>query len=160
MRKACIAIFMAVLLVLGQVSVFAAPEVVTPGALGNSTDLIAVTKPKNQKDSTFDSSYIISGYGRIGTSVSFYVYSSADDVYKKIYNTTQVVDSNGNVQDVLIPSEIKIGSSGLFLNTVSLTQGDNDILVRAENGESVQYLKLLITKYNYNLIDFIKSLTN
>ena len=46
------------------------------------------------------------------------------------------------------------------MSTISLNQGANDILVRAENADKVQLMKLSLTKYSYNLFDIIKSLTD
>lgn len=160
MRKVCIAFLLLAVLLVSQISAFAAPDTIEAGVVGNSNDLVVVTKPKNQKDSTFDSSYIISGYGKEGTEVSFYMYSSDEGLYKRIFNNTQYVDAEGVVQNALTAAEVKIGASGLFINTVALNQGVNDILVRAENGDNVQLMKLSITKYSYNLFDIIKSLTN
>ncbi len=160
MRKVCIAALLLLVLLVGQLSVFAAPDTITEGTIGNSNDLVVVTKPKNQKDSTFDSFYIVSGYGKEGTVVSFYIYSADEGLYKRILNETQYIDESGVKQTAKVPSEVKIGASGLFINTVALTQGVNDILVRAEKDENVQLMKLSITKYGYNLFDIIKSLTN
>lgn len=160
MRKVCIAVLMLAVLLVGQLSVLAAPDTIEAGAVGNSNELVVVTKPKNQKDSTFDSSYIVSGYGKEGTEVGFYLYSAEDGIYKRMLTDIQYVAADGSVQKSKVPVEVKIGASGLFINTVSLNQGINDILIRAEKGEAVQLMKLSITKYSYNLFDIIKSLTN
>lgn len=160
MRKVCIAVLMLAVLLVGQLSVFAAPDTVAVDAVGNANDLVAVTKPKNQKDSTFDSSYIVSGYGKEGAQVSFYLYSGEDAVYKRIMNDIQYVSTDGTVQTAKVPAEVKVGASGLFINTVSLNQGANDILLYAEKNDKVQLMKLSITKYSYNLFDIIKSLTD
>jgi uncharacterized protein YxeA len=160
MRKVCIAILMLAVLLTSQLCVWAAPDTITADAVGNSNSLVAVTKPKNQKDSTFDSAYIISGYGKEGTTVTLYAYSSDEDVYKKILNETQYIDAEGAIKTAQTAAEVKVGASGLFMNTISLNQGANDILVRAENEDKIQLMKLSITKYSYNLFDIIKSLTN
>ncbi len=160
MRKACIAVLMLVVLLMCQVSVFASPDTVGADDVGNSSELIVVTKPKNQKDSTFDSSYIISGYGKEGTTVGLYAYSTDEGIYKKIFNETQFVDEAGVTQNVATPVEVKIGTSGLFMNAVTLNQGANGILLRAENGDKIQMMKISLTRYGYNLFDIIKSLTN
>ncbi|MDO4744216.1 MAG: hypothetical protein Q4A86_02405 [Clostridia bacterium] len=159
MRKVCIAILMLAILLTSQLCVLAAPDTIAADAAGNSNGLVVVTKPKNQKDSTFDSAYIISGYGKEGTTVTLYAYSSDEGVYKKILNETQYIDAGGAVQTAQTAAEVKIGASGLFMNTISLSQGANDILVRAENEDKVQLMKLSLTKYSYNLFDIIKSLT-
>ncbi len=159
MRKAVFTVLLMMSLVLGQLAVFAAPDTIAPDSVGNSNSLVVVTKPKNQKDSTFNAAYIISGYGKEGTIVTLYSYSSSDGVYKKIFNNIQYVDENGTLQNAQSAAEVKIGASG-FMNTITLNQGVNDILVRAENDDKVQFMKLSLTKYSYNLFDIIKSLTD
>ena len=85
-------------------------------------------------------------------------FDSAD--FKKVYSELKYIDENGGSQILKTPSEVKIGTSGLFMNSISLKQGENLILVRAENGDEVQMMLLSVTKYNYNIIDLIKSLTD
>ncbi|MBE7031560.1 MAG: hypothetical protein E7401_01190 [Ruminococcaceae bacterium] len=160
MRKVITAILLTAILVMSQLAVFASPDTIAADSAGNSNGLVVVTRPKNQKDSTFDNAYIISGYGKEGTTVTLYSFSAVDGIYKKIYNETQFVDENGVAQKVSVASEVKIGASGLFMNTIPLSQGVNDVLVRAENGDKIQLMKLSLTKYSYNLFDIIKSLTD
>ena len=160
MKKFYIAFISAVLCVLfGSAAAYAAPETVASDAVGNTYELVVVTKPQNQKDSTFDSGYIISGYGKEGTVVTLYWHDSTENVYRKIYNETQYVDAAGAAQKTYAEASATIGASGLFMNTVNLAQGSNNILVRAEKGDCVQLMRLSVTKYNYNLFDIIKSLT-
>ncbi len=160
MKKIYIAILVAAVLLLGQIGVFAAPDTLGLDAAGNTTGLVVVTRPQNQKDSTFEESYIISGYGKEGTVVTLYYVDSENGCYTKFYNEMQYIDENGASQVIKTPSEVTIGTSGLFMNPITLAQGDNSILVRAENGDNVQMMKLSVTKYNYNIIDLIKSLTD
>ena len=159
MRKLYMLLLTAVFCLIGTIGVLAAPDTVASDACGNTYDLIVITNPQNQKDSTFDSGYIISGYGREGTVVTLYWHDAGENVYKKIYNETQYIDGNGQTQKAYSEATVTIGASGLFMNTVNLAQGGNNILVRAENGDKVQLMKLSVTKYNYNLFDIIKSLT-
>ncbi len=160
MKKVCIAILVVAVLLLGQIGVFAAPDTLPVDAAGNSTGLVVVTKPQNPKDSTFDESYIISGYGKEGTNIALYGYNPETNMYEKYYSEMKYIDEKGVSQVLRTASETTIGTSGLFMNTITLAQGENTILVRAEIGESVQLMKLSVTKYNYNIIDLIKSLTD
>ncbi len=160
MRKVCIAVLILAVLMVGQLSVFAAPDTISADTLGDANDLIAVVKPKNQKDSTFDSSYTVSGYGKEGTAISFYMYDAENGVYTRIFNDVQQVTEDGTLETVKVPAEVKVGVSGQFINTILLSQGVNDILLYAEKDESVQLMKLFVTKYSYNLFDIIKSLTS
>ncbi len=160
MRKVVFTVLLTVAMLACQLGAFASPDTISADSTGNSNSLVVVTKPKNQKDSTFGNSYIISGYGKEDTVVTLYSYSLDEGVYKKMFNDTQYVDASGAVQNTQTAAEVKIGASGLFMNTISLNQGANDILVRAENGDRVQLMKLSLTKYSYNLFDIIKSLTD
>lgn len=149
-----------VLCIISILGVFAAPDTVSADATGNTYDLLVVTHPQNQKDSTFDSTYIVSGYGKEGTVVTLYWYDATDGVYKKVYNETQYVDENGATQTAYSEATVTIGASGLFMNSISLVQGTHNILVRAENGENVQVMKISLIKYSFNLFDILKSLTS
>ncbi len=160
MKKIYIAILVVAVMLLAQTGVFAAPDSLPVDTTGNTAGLVVVTKPKNPQDSTFNESYIISGCGKEGTTVSLYSFSPETGMYEKFYTEMQYIDESGVSQVLRTPSESTIGTSGLFMNTITLARGENTILVHAENGDSVQVMKLLITKYNYNIIDLIKSLTD
>ena len=138
----------------------AAPDTVSPYDNSNATNLIAVTKPEGQKDSTFDSTYIISGFGKEGTVVTLYWHNAAEDMYQKIYNKVEYTEADGTVTTKYEEATVTIGASGLFMNTVEPAEGDNNILIRAENGDNVQYIKLSITRYKRNLFGIIKALTD
>ena len=92
-------------------NVFASPETVPADVSGTTSDLIIITKPENQKDSTFSSKYIISGYGMGGTQVTLYSYNEDEGVYEKVYNTSEYVDENGSTQQVQTGAEVTIGTS-------------------------------------------------
>ena len=159
MKKIYMAFVLILLFICIPLGGFAAPDTIASDAVGNSYDLIVVTNPPNQKDSTFNANYIISGYGKEGTAVTLYWHDATANLYRKIYNETQYVDANGARQSAYTEATVTIGASGQFMNTVNLAQGGNNILVRAENGGQTQLLRLSVTKYNYNLFDIIKSLT-
>ncbi|MBQ6906899.1 MAG: hypothetical protein IJQ28_00845 [Clostridia bacterium] len=77
-------------------------------------------------------SYIISGYGRQGASVTIYFYDNG--VYKKsIYDWT-------------------IGASGLFFKKITLSKGKNALICYAESGSSNQAVPLEITYLGSNFI--------
>lgn len=151
---------MLIFVLIMNVSVFAAPDTVAADAASTAHDLIVITNPQNQKDSTFDPSYIVSGYGCEGATVTLYRLNESENVYKKIFNAAVYVDASGASQTAYKEATVTIGASGLFMNTISLNQGANHILVRAEHGGKVQLMKLSVTKYNYSLFDIIKALTN
>lgn len=159
MKKIYMIILTAVFCLIGMMSVAAAPDVVASDTSGNTYGLVVVTNPPNQKASTFDSAYIISGYGKEGTVITLYWHDATDNVYKKVYNETQYIDEHGQTQKAYSEASATIGASGLFMNTVNLAQGGNNLLVYAANGNKLQLVKLSVTKYNYNLFGIIKSLT-
>ena len=159
MKKLCMLFITAVICLSGAVTAFASPETVAGDASGNTHDLIVITNPPNQKDSTFDAGYIISGYGKEGTVVTLYWHDATENVYRKIYNEAQYIDEYGRKQKSYSEASVTIGASGLFMNTVNLAQGGNNLLVYAEKGDQRQLMKLSVTKYNYNLFGIIKSLT-
>ncbi len=139
---------------------FASPDTVSPYETGNSTDLIAVTNPQGQKDTTFDGSYVVSGYGKEGTVISVYWHDATDDLYKKVYNTVTYTAADGTPQTALEEATVTVGTSGLFMRTVDLSIGDHNLLIRAENNGNVQILKVSLTRYKRNLINIIKSWAN
>ena len=139
---------------------YAAPDTVSPYEESTATDLIAVTKPEGQKDFTFDASYVISGYGKEGTVITLYWHDATEDLYKKIYNHVEYTSPEGDVSIAYEEATVTVGTSGLFMNTIELAQGGNNILVRAEKDGNIQTLKLSLTRYGRNLLDIIKSLTN
>lgn len=162
MKKIGILLVLTVAVMLfSQIGVFAAtPEVMMSVETeeANTSELVSITKPENLNDTTFNVSYIVSGYGIGGTTVTFYRYNAEEDLYEKVYNEMKYIDENGASQKIQSQAEVTIGTSGLFLNSISLGQGENTILVRAENGDLIQYIELYITKYSYNIIDLIKSM--
>lgn len=155
MRKLISSIML--IFVLLSVTCFAAPDTVSPSEEGNVTDLIAVTNPQGQKDTTFDASYVISGYGKEGTVITVYWHDAEEDVYKKVYNEVIYTAPDGTVTTTFEEATVTVGASGLFMRPVDLSHGEHNFLIRAENGESVQYLKLSLTRYKRNLINIIKS---
>lgn len=139
---------------------FASPGTVLPEEQGNATDLIAVTNPQDQKDWTFEKSYIISGYGKEGTTITIYWHDSTENLYKKVYNEVKFTSSTGEETVNYEEASVKIGASGLFMRPIDLSDGDHNLLIRAENGENVQILKISLTKYKRNLINIIRSWAN
>lgn len=148
---------MLLIFILSSTVCFAAPETVSPYETANATDLIAITTPPGQKDTTFDGSYVISGYGKEGTVITVYWHDAGEDVYKKLYNHVETTAPDGTVTETLEEATVTIGTSGLFMRTVDLSEGEHNLLVRAENNGNVQHLKISLTRYKKNLINIIKS---
>ena len=108
-----------------SVVVCAAPNVLYSTSAGNSNNIIVITNPPTDKSATFDMSYIISGYGRPGATVTMYIYDGS--VYRKsAYSWT-------------------IGASGLFFKKITLAKGKNALICYAEAGSSNQSVPLEIT---------------
>lgn len=152
--------FVISLVVLGSSAAFAAPDTVSPYDKSTATDIVAVTNPEGQKEYTLDADYVISGYGKEGTVITLYWHDSTVDQYKKIYNHIVRTKEDGSSETVYEEATVTVGASGLFMNTIELAPGGNNILVRAENGGCVQYVKLSLTRGKRNLLGIIKALTN
>ena len=91
--------------VLCSSAVFAAPDVLYSNSTGNSNNLIVITNPPTDKSATFDMSYIISGYGRQGASVTIYFYDNG--IFRIRQNGTseralQIMGLNGSGTPVLL----------------------------------------------------------
>lgn len=111
---------------------YASPDVLYSTSTGNSNNIIVITNPPTDKSATFDMSYIISGYGRQGATVTIYIYDNG--VYKKSsYSWT-------------------IGASGLFFKKITLAKGKNALICYAESGSSNQTVPLEITYLGSNFI--------
>ena len=146
----------AIIGILGVTS-FAAPDSLAPDMVGNTKELITVTNPEGASDMTFDNSYVISGYGEVGTVVTVYAFNPETGLYEKLYKTVTTVGEDGvtAVQQQSVSSTI--GESTLFFNTVNLSSGTNSYMVYAENGEKIQIGKYFVIKHNYNVFDVIRS---
>jgi len=126
--------------------VFAAPDTIYSSDIGNSSNLIAISNPDAQYSSTFDKSYVISGYGNEGVRVYLYIGSGNGTYYLQKYDG--------------IPVSWTIGASGLFMRQIKLSKGINYILLRAEASYgSYQNTKRNITQLNQSFLDIIKSFT-
>lgn len=143
-----------------SITVFASPDTVSPYEKSTATNLISVTKPEGQKEYTLDADYVISGYGKEGTVVTLYWHDNSVDKYKKIYNHVERKGSNGSSEVVYEEATTTVGASGLFMKSIELPIGGNNILVRAENGSEVQNVKLSLTRGKRNLMGIIKALAN
>ncbi|OQB11673.1 MAG: hypothetical protein BWY15_02424 [Firmicutes bacterium ADurb.Bin193] len=122
------------------VSAFAMPDVVWPGDGGNTADLIVITKPPKDRSATFDRSYVISGYGKEGTTVA--IYKLTGDYYTKT------------------EYEWTIGASTFFAVPIELEGRKNILLVRAEDASGQnQNVKLEITYLGSNLQDMFSGIT-
>ena len=129
----------AFVLLIGGISAFAMPDSVWPGDGGNTADLIVITKPPKDRSATFDRSYVISGYGKEGTTVATYKLNG--DIYSK---------SN---------YEWQIGASTYFAIPIQLDERRNILLVRAEDANGLcQNANIEITYLGNNLSDVVNSI--
>lgn len=119
MKKTIISVLMALVFVMtASLTVFAHPDYVSDGSQGTVHNLITVKKPDTASTSTVKTTYSITGVGKEGVTVCFYVYSGGKYVPQKNSDGTKAV--------------YKIGSSGVFYRQVALKEGENRICVRAE----------------------------
>ena len=136
---------------------FAAPDSLAPDAVGNTKALVTVTNPEGTSDLTFDSSYVISGYGEIGTVVTVYFFNPVTGLYEKLYKTVTTVGEDGVIATEKQSVSSTIGGSTLFYNTVNLSNGSNSYMLYAQKGDLVQIGKFFVIRHNYNIIDVIRS---
>ncbi len=139
------------------ITAFAAPDTVAPDTVGNASGLVTVTNPNGSSDMSFDNSYVISGYGEVGTLVTIYTYNPATGLYEKLYKTVTTVSEAGVYETAQQAVSCTIGDSTLFLNTVNLNSGSNSFMLYAEKDGLVQIFKFFVIKHNYNVIDVIRS---
>ncbi|MBE7011405.1 MAG: hypothetical protein E7415_01890 [Ruminococcaceae bacterium] len=152
----CLIILAAIIGIFG-ISVSAAPDSLAPDEIGNTKALITVTNPEGTTDLTFDNSYVISGYGEVGTVVTIYYFNADTGLYEKLYKTVTTVGEDGVVATQQQSVSCAIGESTLFFNTVNLEQGANSFMIYAEKDDMIQIGKFFIVKHNYNIIDVIRS---
>lgn len=139
MKISKISIILITFMLLFCITASAAPEVIWKGEVGNVSDLIVITNPPKDKSATFDKSYIISGYGKEGTTVT--IYKDDGSSYKKTSYSWQ------------------IGASGLFFKRIELSKGKNAIICFAESGSgSTQYVPLEITYLGTGFSDMLSGI--
>lgn len=121
---------------------FAAPDTIGTYDQGTTTGLIVVSNPPSVPYSTtYEKNYILSGWGQEGVNICLYLYSPAENVYKKLI-------INGN------SVEWQIGASGLFMQPVTLSKGENKIAIRAEDGYgNSQVIQMDINLLSQSLLD-------
>lgn len=129
---------------------FAAPDEMAADDKGNATDLIILNNPAGEEIVTFEKSYILSGSGQEGIIVTLYVYSSADNKYKKIF-----IQEDGKLK----PVEWQIGESGQFMNEIELSDGNNKFALRAEKDENTYQVEKLNITFKKGFLNTIKDLT-
>lgn len=136
MKKMIISVLMAFVLFVGAaVSVSAHPASFAAGAEGAADNLITVKKPDSSSTTTMKTTYSVTGVGKEGVSVCFYVYDG----------TNYVAQKNGDSS----VASITIGASGVFYRQISLNEGLNRIAVRAEASDGrvqIEYLSINVIK--------------
>ena len=155
--KKFVSLILIVLLSLSISIANAAPDTVSPEDLGNTNNIISVLTPENLKGSTADETYIVSGMGVTGAVLTFYKFDEVNNIYTKIYVPVSYVDQFGTNVVKYNEATITVGETGRFINTVSLLNGKNNILIRAEYNGAYQIVKIDLTK-NSAFIEAIKNL--
>lgn len=130
----------ALLILLIGIAASAMPDTIWPGDEGNTAELIVITKPPKDRSATFDRSYVISGYGKEGTTVA--IYKLSGDTYVKTDYVWQ------------------IGASTYFAIPIELDNRKNILRCRAEDGNGgYQYVTLEITYLGNSLSDMVRNIT-
>lgn len=136
MKKKIISVLLVlVVLFTAQISVCAHPEFVQEGSQSTVSNLITIKKPDTPQTSILKSTYSITGVGSTGVTVCFYLFDGTNYVAQK--------NADGTV------ATYTIGSSGVFYRQLSLKEGTNRILVRAQapnGGYQLKYLTINVVK--------------
>lgn len=142
--KKRIFLLITVLIFVFAVSVCAAPDVILPSeAVNNTTGILTVTSPADSSISSYNKSHNISGYAGNGVEVSVYYLNKTVGAYCLLYKDGAPVVFN-------------VGASGMFIKPVTLLQGRNDLLIRAETYGKVQYAKRTVTVLSSNFFNLFK----
>lgn len=140
------AISAAVLILFSGLGVFAAhPATITSNETGTATDLIVVKKPETRNSATTKTTYGITGTGKNGVSVAYYISDGSE--YSLMKN------SNGET------AKTKIGAAGVFYKQVNLYEGHNKFAVRAEYNGAVQVTYFDINLLKQEVLDNMSSFT-
>ncbi len=128
------AVSAAILIMLSGMCAFAAhPATISSYEGSTATDLIVVKKPETKNSATTKTTYGVTGTGKNGVSVAYYVANG--DSY------TALTGDDGKV------SRTKIGAAGVFYKQMSLSEGHNKFAVRAEYNGLYQ-----VTYFDINLL--------
>ena len=128
-------ILLVIFVTLAGITASAMPDSIWVGEEGNTAELIVITKPPKDRSATFDRSYVISGYGKEGTTVA--IYKLAGDVYLKTDYVWQ------------------IGASTYFAIPIELDNRKNILLCRAEDNSGLYQHTILEITYLGNGISNI-----
>ena len=124
------------------VNVFAAPQSIAPSdAVSTTSGILTITNPSTESISSYNKSHNISGYAASGAELSIYYLNNG--TYYPLYKDGRAIVST-------------VGASGMFINPVNLSYGENHLLIRAELNGKVQYAKKVITVLTFNLFNLFK----
>lgn len=115
------ALLIVVLTVFFSVSCLAAPETVSPNDYGTTSNLIVIKKPETAVSSTTKKNYTLSAVAVVGTEVALYSYNPSTGLFHLKR------DANGN------PIKTYVGSTGLYIQTITLSKNTNYLLVRVQS---------------------------
>ncbi len=141
----------AIVLLIVMTSVCALTAFATESSLpayysGTVDYLIDIRNPETIVSTTTNRNCVISAVAVKGTKVTLYAYNSATGTYEVLYN------ANGE------KLETYVGSSGLYVQQITLKDGLNSIMVVA-NSSSVEYevVKLEISLLNSGYMDNVNA---
>ncbi len=114
---------------------------------GNAADLVVVKKPETKNSATTKTTYGITGTGKNGVSVAYYL-ENGDGGYSIMTNSEGAA------------VQTKIGAAGVFYKQMSLSEGHNKFAVRAEYGGQYQVVYFDVNLIKQEVIDNMNSFTN
>ncbi|MGN1098641.1 MAG: hypothetical protein ACI4SS_07080 [Clostridia bacterium] len=136
----------AILVMLSGLCVYAEhPEAIGAYESSTASDLIVVKKPETKNSATTKTTYGITGTGKNGVSVAYYLSDG---------NTYNVI-RNGEGQ----PLKTTIGAAGVFYKQIGLSEGHNKFAVRAEYNGLCQVVYFDINLLKQEVLDNMNSFT-
>lgn len=147
MKRIALAFALAIVVLFTSISAFADhPVSISIYDAGNATNLISIKKPETAISATSKKIYGISGISSQGVTVAIYKYSSLSGEYVLMKNK----DGTNTITT--------IGASGLYIKQVTLNEGENKFLIRAEspNG-SYQIVKFEISLLTQETADSLRT---
>ncbi|MBC7764852.1 MAG: hypothetical protein H7Y41_00080 [Hyphomonadaceae bacterium] len=142
-------IFATVMMMLLPISVFASPDTLGLDEKGTVDSLIVCNNGTGEGETTFETNFVLSGSGKQNVVATMYIFDNETQLYKKVYIT-----KDGK----LVEAEWVIGASGLFMQEVTLTEGNNKFAIRAAKEGDTQVVHLEIVRMNQDFFAIIKGI--
>ena len=137
---------MVAFLVFFSICASAAPDSLGPNSGGNSNSLISVKRPESLSATTSERTYTASVAGIPGVEVTIYRKSNFDGIFYKVYQGGYLLQET-------------IGASGVYVVSIQLIEGKNQMKFYAENQNERQIINVDLTRISQSQLNKIKDIT-